>query len=178
MANLHSIARPYALAAFDYAQEQNQLPTWKVFLEAAARVAHDKQVLAMLSNPEVYAPRQVELFSEVLSSMMDEHKKNFLKLMALHGRLAVLPEVHETFNAYYAALEKVSKVRVTTAVEIDNAYKQKLTEVLARKLQRDVVLNCVIDPAVIGGAIIHIGDRVIDGSIRGKLNRMLENLTG
>lgn len=178
MANLHSIARPYALAAFDYAQEQQQLPAWKDFLETAARVARDKQVIAMMRNPEVYAPRQVELFSEVLSSIMDEHKKNFLKLLAMHGRLAVLPEVSETFNTYYAALEKVAKVNVVTAVEIDGAYKQKLSQALAHKLQRDVVLNCIVDPAVIGGAVIHIGDRVIDGSVRGKLNRMLENLTG
>jgi F-type H+-transporting ATPase subunit delta len=178
MANFQSIARPYALAAFSFAQEQNQLPAWKSFLEAGAQVARDKRVIALLNNPEVYAPRAAAFFTEVLQSLLDEHKKNFIQVLALNGRLCALPDIFETFSAYYAALEKVSKVRVITAIEADKAYQEKLSQVLTKKLDREVAVQYEIDPSLIGGAIIHIGDRVIDGSVRGKLNRMLQNLTG
>jgi F-type H+-transporting ATPase subunit delta len=178
MANLLSIARPYALAAFDSAREAQQLPAWQAFLEAASQVARDSRVKTMLAMPEVLSSKQYDLFHDVLSSLLDEQRNNFLKLLAQNKRLIVLPEVLEMFNAYYAALEKISKVRVVTAVEAQEDFRQKLTQALTKRLQRDVTLNCEVDPAILGGAVIHIGDRVIDGSIRGKLSRMLQNLTG
>jgi F-type H+-transporting ATPase subunit delta len=89
-----------------------------------------------------------------------------------------MPDILDTFNAYYAALEKICKVRVVTAVEAQEDFRQKLTQALTKRLQREVTLNCEVDPTILGGAVIHIGDRVIDGSIRGKLSRMLQNLTG
>ena len=83
-----------------------------------------------------------------------------------------------TFNAHLATLEKISQVRVITATETQEAFRQKLVQALSKRIQRDVTLQCEIDASLIGGAIIHIGDRVIDGSIRGKLSRLLESLTG
>ena len=113
----------------------------------------------------------------MLSMQMNTEQNNFLKLLALHKRLNVLPEILELFNAHDALLEKISKVRVITAIEAQEAFKQKLAQQLTKRIQREVTLQCEIDPAIIGGAIIHIGDRVIDGSIRGKLSRLLVSLT-
>jgi F-type H+-transporting ATPase subunit delta len=178
MPNLSSIARPYALAAFDSAQEKQQLPMWKAFLEAAAYMARQPAVAKILANPEVSSSRQYDLFHDVLTSFIDNERNNFLRLLAQNKRLNALPEIADVFNVYYAALEKISKVRVITAVEASKDFRATLTQSLSKRIQREVTLQCEIDPAIIGGAIIHIGDRVIDGSIRGKLTRLLDRLTG
>lgn len=174
MANFFSIARPYALAAFDFAREKNQLSVWKEFLELAAKMASDENMSRVLSNAEVPTDKLVDLFFELLAPSLTEEQKNFLRLLAVNKRLLVLPEIAKQFAAYYAALEKLSAVRVVTAVDMEDGFKQKLAAALSRRIQREVTLHCEIDPSILGGAVIHIGDRVIDGSIRGKLTRLLE----
>ncbi len=183
MANLSSpkysnMARPYALAAFEYARDKQQLLPWKRFLETAALVANDAAVTELLANPQRPANMLFDLFNEVLATSMDAAQKNLLHLIAQNKRFVVLPEISALFNAYYAAYEKTSSVRLVTAVAISDDYKQKISTALAKRIQREISLNCEVDPAIVGGAIIHIGDNVIDGSIRGKLSRLLQNLTG
>lgn len=173
-----NIARPYAQGAFLYAREKQQLLAWKTFLETAANIAQNTFVMRLIENPELSSAKLAELFVEVLASQLDAEQKNFLLLLAENKRLMMLPEIADLFKAYYTALEKISAVRVVTAIEIDDLYKQKLAAVLAKRIQHEVTLKCEVNPTILGGAIIHIGDRVIDGSIRGKLTRLLENLTG
>lgn len=172
-----NIARPYALAAFEHAREKQQLSAWKTFLELASTIAQQSPVIKVLANPEVPSSKLFDLFHEILVPQLDTERKNFLLLLAQNKRLSVLPEISEAFNNFYATLEKTSKVRVITAVESQEGFRKKLAETLKKRIQRDVTLQCDVDPSIIGGAIIHIGDRVIDGSIRGKLNRLLQDLT-
>ncbi|RDI46561.1 F0F1 ATP synthase subunit delta [Aquicella lusitana] len=176
MADLSSIARPYALAAFEYARDKQQLPAWKAFLESAKEVAQTPSVARLLENPEVSSAMLFDLFSHVLVSLLDQERKNFLLLLAQNKRFIVLPDIAESFNAYYAAYEKTSSIRVVTAVEVHDDFRKKLEQALAKRIQREVTLHCEIDPDLLGGAVIHIGDRVIDGSIRGKLTRLLQDL--
>lgn len=174
--NYANLARPYALAAFEYAREKQQLSAWKTFLELAGTIAKQKSVREVLGNPEVPSQKLFDLFHDILAPQLDSGRNNFLLLVSQKKRLAVLHEISEQFNNHYAALEKVSKVRVITAIEAQEDFRKKLTEALKKRTQRDVTLHCEVDPSIIGGAIIQIGDRVIDGSIRGKLNRLLQDL--
>lgn len=174
MANLTNIARPYALAAFECAQEKGDLPAWKAFLAAGTVVAKTPSVVTLLANPKVHGSQLLELFAGVLGSQLDAERKNFLQLLAQNKRFMVLPEIADAFNAYCAQLEKITNVRVITAVGVEESYLDKLTKALTKRIHRDVTLKCEVDPAIIGGAIIHMGDNVIDGSIRGKLTRLLE----
>lgn len=174
MANLSSIARPYALAAFEYASNHHTLPAWKAFLATASYIARDPMVMKIANNPQISSEQLFNLFHEILATQLDSERKNFLLLLAQNKRLLALPEIAELFNAYYAALEKVSTVRVITAIDLEEDFRQKLVRALTKRVEREVTLQCDVDPAIIGGAIIHIGDRVIDGSIRGKLTRLLE----
>jgi F-type H+-transporting ATPase subunit delta len=178
MANLMSIARPYALAAFEYASANQQLPEWSAFLKSAAEMIKQPGISRLLENPEMLPSKQYDFFESVLLSVLDDKRKNFLRLLAQSRRLIVLPEIAEAFSAYYASYLKVSKVRVTTAVEVQDDFREKLGQALSKRVERSVTLECEVDPTILGGAIIRIGDRVIDGSIRGKLNRMLQSLTG
>lgn len=175
---LSTIARPYALAAFDVAHKKQQLDAWKAFLESAALIVEDKTVKQLLKDPEEHKEKLWDLFQSILAPLLDDDRKNFLRMLSQNQRLNALPAINDWFNSYYAALEKISKVRVITAIDVEDAYKQKLTQALTRRIHRDVTLNCEVDPSIIGGAIIHIGDKVIDGSIRGQLARLLKNLTG
>lgn len=178
MANFTSIARPYALAAFECARDAQQLSEWKAFLETASYITRQPGVAALLSNPDVSPAVLFNLYQEILASQLNPSRKNFLLLMSQHKRLNVLSDVSDAFNAHFAALEKSSNVRVITAVEVQDDFKQKLAKALTKRIHKKVTLECEIDPSILGGAVIHIGDRVIDGSIRGKLTRLLETLTG
>lgn len=174
MATLESIARPYARAAFNYARDNKQLLAWKNFLEAAACVAKDPVVIRILTTPEIAVIKVLDLFQGVLAKLLDGERKNFLLLLAQNNRLLVLPEISDLFNSYYSSLEKISKVRVVTAVAAQTDFQQKLAQALTKRLQHDVTLQCEIDPAIIGGAIIYMNDSVIDGSVRGQLTRLLD----
>jgi F-type H+-transporting ATPase subunit delta len=173
-----NIARPYALAVFECARDKQDLPAWKAFLESAVSMVRHPDVSRLIQNPETLPEKLFGLFSEVLGSLLNDDKKNFLRLLAQNRRLVVLPEIASTFNQYYAALEKTSLVRIVTATTISKEFEEKLAKALTKRTERAVTLECEIDPSILGGAIIHIGDRVIDGSIRGKLTRLYQSLTG
>ncbi len=177
MANLSGIARPYALAAFECAHEKQQLPEWKAFLESAACMAKDKRILTLLNHPEFSNSKLFDLFHGVLATLLNTERTNFLTLLAQNGRLYALPDISDAFNLYYDALEKISNVRVITAVPPQAAFTDKLIQALTNRIKRSVTLTCEIDPGIIAGAIIHIGDKVIDGSIRGKLSRLHTSLS-
>lgn len=175
MANLLGIARPYAHAAFEYARDKQRLPAWKAFLESATQIARDPAVAEIMANPKLSSEKLFDLFHGVLASVLDTEQNNFLLVLAQNKRLNVLPEIAELFNAYYAEFEKVSSVRVVTAIDIPDNFRHKLIQALTKRTQHKVELHCDVDPSIIGGAIVHIGDKVIDGSIRGKLTRLLES---
>lgn len=174
MGNLSSIARPYARAAFEYAKAKQELVAWKAFLKSAAEVACDEKVASLLANPVIKGQAFYQLFHEVLASKLNTERDNFLRLLALRKRFDALPEIARSFNAAYDTYEKISNVRLTTAIDIKEDFRRTLTSALSQRLSKQITLQCDIDPAILGGAIIHIGDRVIDGSIRGKLIRLLE----
>jgi F-type H+-transporting ATPase subunit delta len=180
MSNLSSIARPYALAAFDCARDQQQLSEWKDFLESASLLIQQKDVARLLANPELSSAKLFDFIHDILALQshpsLNKERKNFLSVLAQNKRMNVLPDIADTFNAYYAALEKITKIRLVTAIAAQEEFKQQLVNVLTKRIQSKITLDCEIDPSILGGAIVHIGDKVIDGSIRGKLTRLLNNL--
>lgn len=174
MANLTNIARPYALAAFECARDKSQIAEWKGFLFSAAAVSGQPSVQRLLADPERTSKELYDLFEDVLATIITTEQKNFLSLLAQNKRLNVLDEIAQAYEAHVAAYEKICTVRVVTAVAANDDFKDKVARALTIRTQRDVKLHCEVDTSILGGAIIHIGDRVIDGSVRGKLTRLLE----
>lgn len=174
MADLTNIGRPYARAAFQHAREKSQLSEWKAFLANATEVANNPTVAKLLEDLTFSSTDLLKLFEGVLEKIINAEQKNFLTLLAQNRRLNILPEINTLFNDYCTQLDKMADVRMVTAVAVDDSFKQKISRALTKRIQREVTLECEIDPAIIGGAIIHFGDRVIDGSVRGKLTRLLE----
>lgn len=171
-----NIARPYAMAAFEYAREKHELPAWKAFLDTAATMTAQPTIVALIGDPLVSSEKLYSLFSDVLSSQLNPEMKNLLHLLARNKRLIVLPTIAEAFNQRYSALEKISNIRIETAIDLSTEFEQKLTKALAARTKLEVTLECEVNPSIIGGAVIHIGDRVIDGSVRGKLTRLYQSL--
>ncbi|SRR5579883_441767 len=170
-----NIARPYAWGAFEYARDKQALSEWKAFLASAANVVQHPDVSKLLQNPDISSAKLGEFFESVLASLLDPEKKNFLRLLAEHKRFAILPEIATLFNAYEAALEKISMVRVITAIDTSEDYREKLAQLWKHRLQREVKLRYEVDPSILGGAIFYLDDgKVVDASIRGKLTRLLE----
>lgn len=174
MANLTSIGRPYATAAFEVAREGRQLEEWKTFLDTAALVAEHPAVINAASNPDTPAHQLLAFFESMLSSLLDTHRKNFLALLVEKKRVLQLPVIAKLYNELLATEGNLSTVQLTTAVQLDEATRQKFATLLEKRTKKAVTLQCRLDPAILGGAIIQIDDRVIDGSIRGKLARLLE----
>ncbi len=173
---LTTIARPYANAAFEYALEKHALTEWEGMLLSAATVVADDKVNLLLSSPETSSRQLSALFSDVLAKVLDTQKINFIQLLAENKRLAILPEIAALFKTYREDYEKIMDVQVVSAIELDYSYQEKLIKKLTHRLKRRVSLQCEVNPSLLGGAIIRAGDMVIDGSVRGKLNRLLESL--
>ena len=174
--DMTTLARPYATAAFEYALQDNALPAWDGMLSSAALVAEDTGVLDLLSSPKVTKQKIADFFCGVLSKVLDTEKRNFIRLLAANNRLSILPDIAKLFAMYRAEEEKKLTVQVISAITLDEAYQQKLAAALTKKLQLQISLQCTIDPTLLGGIIVKAGDKVIDGSIRGKLNRLYESL--
>jgi len=170
---LANIARPYAIAAFEHARDKKELAAWKTFLEAGSALSQDRAVKALLANPEVLTAQQLQFYFDILQPFLNEARKNFLRTLAEHKRFIALPEIFSLFNAYYDAAEKTAEVQITTAVPMSTPIQQKMTEALVKRLGQKIELHCNVDPALVGGAIIRMGDNVIDGSVKGKLTRLL-----
>ncbi|MHB1948543.1 MAG: F0F1 ATP synthase subunit delta [Gammaproteobacteria bacterium] len=173
---LTTIARPYALAAFEYALDKHDLAGWEAMLHTAAIIAQDTDMAPLLTSPEVTQKQLVELFCGILGAKLDAEKKNFISLLGEYNRLDALPEILALFSNYRAQYEKSITVEVFSATKLENAEQQKFIDALTRRLKRKVTLQCAVDDSLIGGALIRAGNMVIDGSVRGKLNRLLESL--
>ncbi len=170
MSELTNVARPYAKAAFEFAIEQNALVAWADMLFFAAEVAKNPAVAERLNAGSAEA--QADFFIQVCGEQLNEHGQNLIKVMAENHRLAALPAVFERFVELKAEYEREISVDVISATVLGTLQQEKLIAALSQRLARKVKLNCSVDPTVVGGMLIKAGDLVIDGSVRGKLDRL------
>jgi F-type H+-transporting ATPase subunit delta len=175
MSELTTVARPYAKAAFDFAVEANAIDSWLNQLTFAAEIAKDETIKGYLSGGASVEQAQT-LFLSVCGEQVNSQGQNFLKVMAKNERLLVLPQVLEQFVALKAELDQEITVDVTSAVDVTAEQKTTLSAALEKRLARKVKLNCTVDVSIVSGLVITAGDMVIDGSIKGKLNRLATTL--
>ena len=175
MSEFVTVARPYAKAAFDFAVENQALDRWQNMLAFSAEVARNEQIAELLSG--AVAPIELaKTFIAVCGDQLDEAGQNLIKVMAENGRLPVLPEVLEQFIQLRAALESTVDVDVISASTLSEQQLSKIAAAMEKRLSRKVKLNCKIDKSVMAGVIIRSGDLVIDGSVRGRLDRLADVL--
>ncbi len=170
-----TIARPYAKAIFALARETKTLEVTATGLERAARAVADPQVHGFLGNPRVTAGQLADLVNDVAG--LDEHGRDFVTLLAQNRRLGFLPEIAALFAQMKAEVENAVDVEVVAATALSKEQESRYAAALQKKLGRQVRLHTKIDPSLLGGAVLKAGDLVIDGSIKGRLERLATELT-
>ena len=171
MAEFITVARPYAQAAFDEARKLGNLKGWSDMLQAAAQAVGNAELHAVITSPRVIRS-QLETLMLALCGCSSKGEQNFIKLLTESQRLTLLPEIAAHFEALRAEEEKSVDVLVTSAFDLDETQKQKMTVALKKRLGREIRLSCAVDNKLLGGAIIRAGDKVIDGSARSQLSEL------
>lgn len=166
-----TIARPYAEAAFQAARQQNALSSWGDALERLAAVVAQPQVTELIGNPAVKPAELADLVADVAQNLTLE-QRNFVHLLADNGRFAVLPDVARLYTGLQHREEGVLDAQVTSAFPLTDAQMAEIRSLLEARHGRRVLLKVDVDPELIGGVSIRIGDAVTDMSVRGKLAQL------
>jgi len=199
MADLSTLARPYAKAAFDYAKEHHAINEWQDYLNVMNAIVSDKAFADYINNPAVAAQAKVATLKDLYNQSSPEDSNtvfktlstaieggaqadsnafvNFLTQLAEQDRLALLPSINERFGLLKAADAKEVHAYVTSAYPLTQVQEQLIEHRLATSLGANVVLHVNVDPALIAGVTIKVGDKVIDDSVRGKLKQLKTQLT-
>lgn len=176
MAEAATLARPYAKAAFMSARDAKALPAWSEAFRLGSGLVADPQVAGWLTSPKMSTDQLVALFAGLGGPGIDTQWQNFVRLLARNKRLEVLPQIAEQYALLRAQYENELDVQVTSAVAMNADQQAKLADALKRRFKRDVRMTTAVDPSLLGGAVIHAGDLVIDGSINGRLQRLASEL--
>ena len=178
MAEAVTIARPYAVAVFRLAKEKNTLAKWSEMLGFASAVAADAQIRAIIEDPKLASADVERLFLSVSGDQLDETAQNLIKLLVEYGRLALLPEVAAAFETLKAQDEGTLEAEITAAAKLSDAQVKTLVSQLQIKFGKKVEATVNLDPEIIGGIKIVVGDTVIDASVRGRLQELAYTLKG
>lgn len=172
MAEWVTLARPYANAAFDYAVEHNALGDWQRQLRLAAGVAASDKLRSVIASPSLTSEQQASTLIALCGDELTEKVRNFIRVLATNKRLPLLPDIADLFEQLKRARENNVNVEIASAFPLDNALADRLAQALRGKLQRDVTINTVVDKSLLGGVLVRSGDIVIDGSLRGRLEKL------
>ena len=176
MAESGELARPYAVAAFKQADEEDRLGEWAGMLELLAAIARDPTMSGLIANPRVDRARLVELFIEVCGDRLSDTGRNFVKVVGEYGRFALLPDISQRFAEERATREGRNHVHATSAFELSGPQRDTIVKAMEERLGTNVTLHCAVDDSLIGGVVIRAGDLVIDASLRGRLEQLAQTL--
>ena len=180
MADKTTIARPYAKAAFAQSTAEGALSAWSQALRTGAAVMTDSRVHQLLGDPHVTPEQLAGLVAGIAGLNADNNAsngRNFIATLAENRRLDCLPEISALFDQMKDAAEGIADVTVTSATALTGQQAGAISAALANRLKRQVRLHTQVDPALLGGAVLRAGDLVIDGSVRGRLERIARDIT-
>ena len=177
MAERITTARPYAKAIFALARKNNRLADTAAGLTLGAEVVANPSVHALLGSPHVTAAQLSELVNGIVGGKLDENGRDFITLLAQNRRLGFLPEIAALFEQMKSEVENAVDVEVTSATALSADQESRYAAALQKKLGRTVRLRTKVDQTLLGGAVLRAGDLVVDGSIKGRLDRLATELT-
>lgn len=171
-----TIARPYAAAAYAYADEHGEIDTWSALLETLALAVADPALAALLRHPKVSTERLVALIADILGARLHPAGRNFLQALADADRFDLAPQIAEHFERRRAEQAGIVNVQVLTAYALSESEKQSIDAAVSSRMERKCAIESSVDQGLIGGAVIKIGDSVIDLSLRGRLAALEQQL--
>ena len=172
MAELATIARPYAEALFRLAQEGNALAAWSEKLAFIAAIYRDPQMQAAIGNPKVTATDVERLLVDICGERIDGAARNFIQLLMRNRRLTVLPQIREQFEKLKLENEGKLDAKISSAFPLDDAQRNQVVNLLSSRFKRKINATETVDPDLIGGIKVEVGDKVWDASVRGRLQTM------
>ena len=172
-----TLARPYARAAFEHARAADDLAAWQIALTELAAITAEPKVAAAMRDPDQTAAQRASMLSGLAGEAAPPAVANLLAIMADNGRLSLLPEVAMLFDRLKQSVESTVAVHVTSAYPLSDGEIQQLAETMQERLARSITLTSETDPSLLGGALIRADDLMIDGSVRGRLNKLAGTLT-
>ena len=176
MSELATLARPYAAAVFKRAKETHATAKWSQTLAFMSAVLNDENISVIVDNPKVNKERLSALMLDICQGQINQENENFLKLLVNNNRLSLLPSIAKLFEAFKAEDEGYVEVEVLTAYSLSKEAKQDFTATLEKTLGKKIHMNVTVEKSLIGGVLVRAGDRVIDGSIRGRLQQLAKRL--
>lgn len=177
MAEVRTMARPYARAVFAVARDAKALTAWSQGLEAVAEIVTNADVVRVMNNPEVTPAQLADSIIAIAGDHLPQQAQAYVRLLADNRRLVLAPAIAEQFETMRAAVEQRVDVTVVSAVPFSQQQQQALSVSLQQRLDAEVALTFDHDAELIGGAVIRVGDLVLDHSLRSQLARMQQNLT-
>ncbi len=168
-------ATRYAEAAFGVARQDDQIDDWLAALGRSAELIRNRTAGQYLSSPVVSPDRKVAALAELLPDL-PRKVGNFLEILAQRDRLELLPEILTQVARLANEHRGIAVARVTTAVPLESGQRELIAGRLAARVGRQITMETHVDPTILGGVVAQIGDDVIDGSVRGRLERLRRTL--
>lgn len=172
MADISTLSRPYAKAVFELARDSGKLKDWSAQLAALAAAVSDAQLGRLIGHPVLTKAQLAAVFGEALAKQLNSEGQSLLRLLTENGRLKCAGAIAEQYEAMRAEAESRVDVEITSAVAVASDQQSALAASIKKRLARDVSVQWKTDEALIAGAVIRAGDLVIDGSVRGELDRL------
>ena len=181
MKDIQTVARPYSKALFELALEHQSLNAWSDALSVLSQATMDSGMQRLLHHPEVSTSMLVDILLAVAKQALKNesqmrHLEHALAIMSVHRRLPVIPEIYRQFELLKAQHHHLCSGIVYSATSLDDAQMKHLIVGLEKKLNKSVRLTQVIQPELLGGAKIQIGDMMIDGTLRGRIHRLAQTM--
>jgi F-type H+-transporting ATPase subunit delta len=176
MAELSTLARPYAEAAYKRAKQTNSVKDWSEVLQFLSTVAQDRHLLSIVGNPRVGKESLTKLLLDICQDHIIDEGKNLLKLLIENGKFILLPVISSLYEQHKAEDEGYVNVQLYSAYSLTKAEQSKYTAMLEKQLNKKVNAVVTVDKSLIGGILAKAGDKVIDGSIRGQIHQLAKKL--
>jgi F-type H+-transporting ATPase subunit delta len=176
MAELATISRPYANAVFGLAKSEGTLAQWSGVLALLDTTSQQGSVKDLLRSPDLAAVDKASKLAEICAEEITDQGKAFLQSLAEHDRLELIGDVRGQFEELRAEEERSIEVKVTSAYELSASQSEALRAALLAKFNKEITIEASVDASLVGGAIIRAGDIVIDGSVRGRLAKLVDTL--
>lgn len=176
MAEVQTLARPYARAVFELASADAATAQWSAALKSLAQLVQMPQIVSLIGHPALTRRQLAGLLSDALGDQGTPQLRALLALLSENHRLRLLPAIAAQYEALKAVAESRIDIEITTAVKVQDAQAQRLTDAIQRRLKKETQVHWAIDQSLIGGARIRAGDTVVDGSLKGELVRLAQTL--
>jgi len=177
MATLRSTARRYAEAALSLAERDGSLGDWVRALETASTRLTDAQVMRVLADPAIAFDDRRRVAEAMLGDAITGGPRNLVLLLVQRGRIELLPRVAAELRRLWEQRQGIVRAVVTSAAPLSEAETDAVRAKLAAMTGDQVEVELQVDPALLGGLLVRMGDRLIDGSVRGRLERLRARLT-